>query len=297
MNRFVEEWFKPREWLVGHQRKVEIGPRAIIMGILNVTPDSFSDGGEFITAEKALERAQIMVAQGADVIDVGGESTRPGAEPVDQETEISRILPVIEILAKETNAIISIDTYRSEIAKVAIDAGAHIINDVWAGRKDSKICEVAAQSCSGYIAMHTSREREVHKDPIEDQALYFKQWDKEFSTAGISGVQLIFDPGIGFGKTGPAINLELLNRLDELHCLGKTSNAVGLMVGTSRKRFLGTITGKDAPERGVATAATSVVARMKGAAIFRVHDIEENRDALAIADALIAQQFGGSRDV
>lgn len=284
------EWFRPRDWQLGHDRRLTLGPRAVIMGVLNVTPDSFSDGGEFIDPKTAVQRAREMLGQGARIIDVGGESTRPGADSVDGETERARILPVIARLAAETDAILSVDTYRAKTAEAAVKAGAHIINDVWGCQKQPDIAGIAAKTSSGLIVMHTSRERQTLDDVIADQQAFFEQSRRVLSAHAVLDECLVVDPGFGFGKDG-SINLKLLNRLDQLHTVTPLHGSKGVLVGTSRKRFLGTITGRDASERGAATAATSVIARMKGAAIFRVHDIAMNRDALAVADALIASAF------
>lgn len=284
------EWFRPRDWQLGHDRRLKLGPRAVIMGVLNVTPDSFSDGGEFIDPKTAVQRAREMLGQGARIIDVGGESTRPGADSVDGETERARILPVIARLAAETDAILSVDTYRAKTAEAAVKAGAHIINDVWGCQKQPDIAGIAAKTSSGLIVMHTSRERQTLDDVIADQQAFFEQSRRVLSAHAVLDECLVVDPGFGFGKDGN-INLKLLNRLDQLHTVTPLRGSKGVLVGTSRKRFLGTITGRDASERGAATAATSVIARMKGAAIFRVHDIAMNRDALAVADALIASAF------
>jgi len=291
-----EEWFWPRKWKLAHKKSIEIGPKAIIMGILNVTPDSFSDGGEHNHIESAIKRAHEMVEQGVSIIDIGGESTKPDASPVDESTEQSRVLPVIEALTTEIDVLVSIDTYRASTAEQAIKAGAHIVNDIWALQADPRMAEVVDVSKAGLVAMHNSRDRDVLTDPIKDQKHFASETNKAMEWNIIDEIRCIWDPGIGFGKDEKT-NLKLLNRLDELHYFdGPKFGHCGLLVGTSRKRFLGAITGREAANRGVATAATSVVARMKGAAIFRVHDIEENRDALAIADALIASSFGWTRD-
>ncbi|MEE9313713.1 MAG: dihydropteroate synthase [Rhizobiaceae bacterium] len=273
--------FAPRVWSLAHGCSLTVGPKALIMGVLNVTPDSFSDGGKFIALREAETRARDMIEQGAVIIDVGGESTRPGAEEVDGKTERERVLPVIEMLAATTDTLISIDTYRADTAKAAVRAGAHIVNDVWGCQREPDIAKFAAETGAGLAIMHTSRDREVLPNVMKDQIQFLKRSLDIASKAGVGSDKIILDPGFGFGKD-MTVNLHILNRIEELHTLG-----FPLLIGTSRKRFLGTITGQDAEERGVATAATSVVARMKGAAIFRVHDIVENRDALAVTDALI----------
>lgn len=280
------EPFAPSIWKLAHGKELELGRKSVIMGVLNATPDSFSDGGDFVDPSRALTRAKEMQAQGAHIIDVGGESTRPGADPVDGETERQRVLPIIQNLARQEDFIISIDTYRAETAHQAVEAGAHIVNDVWGCQREPDIANVAAETGAGLAIMHTGRERELLPDIIDDQITFLKRSLEVAATANVKADQIILDPGFGFAKDAD-MNLELLNRLEELRSLNHH-----LLIGTSRKRFLGSITGREAPDRGVATAATSVVARMKGAAIFRVHDIEENKDALAVADALIASSFG-----
>ncbi len=278
--------FAPKFWQLAHGKQLQLGPRALIMGVLNVTPDSFSDGGAFVDTNQALIRAKEMQSQGAHIIDIGGESTRPGAEPVDGETERRRVLPIIEKLAEVGEFAISIDTYRAETARQAIKAGAHIVNDVWGCQREPDIANIAAETKAGLAIMHTGRDRELLPDIIEDQITFLKRSLKIVAEAKVEPDHIILDPGFGFAKDAD-MNLELLHRLKELHTLNHN-----FLIGTSRKRFLGAITGRETQDRGVATAATSVVARMKGAAIFRVHDIEENRDALAVADALIASSFG-----
>ena len=274
--------FAERCWPLAHGRSLTLGPRALIMGVLNVTPDSFSDGGEFIDPNAALDRAAAMEAAGAHIIDVGGESTRPGAQPVDAATERDRILPVIERIAKGLDVAISVDTYRASTAQAALEAGAHIVNDVWGCQREPALAQAAARTGAGLVIMHTSREREPCSDPIDDQRAFLTRSLAIAASAGVRDEAILLDPGFGFGKEADT-NWQLLARLDELHGLGRP-----LLVGTSRKRFLGAATGRDAPQRDDATAATSVVARCKGAAIVRVHDVARNRDALAVADATLA---------
>ena len=276
--------FKPQDWKLAHTQKLILGPKAIVMGILNVTPDSFSDGGKFEGVETCIAQASKMLEEGASIIDVGGESTRPGAKPVSAQEEQDRVLPVIEGLSKNSNAILSIDTYRASTAKLAINAGAHIINDVWGFQKDPDIAKVAFEHKTGCCAMHTGRERTKQSDVIKDQFNFLEQSLKHMKSAGINNNQIVMDPGFGFAKTNHEC-IELLARFEELHALGYP-----LLVGTSRKRFIGHFTGQDADNRDIGTAATSVVARMKGAHLFRVHDVSTNVQALAMADAMIASR-------
>lgn len=276
------------KWHLAHDRHLELGPRSQIMGILNVTPDSFSDGGKFVQHDAALRQAMTLVEDGASIIDVGGESTRPGATPVDVETEKKRILPVIRDMARETNALISVDTYRAETARDAIAAGAHIINDVWGLQLEPDMAHVAAETRAGIVIMHTGRGREVRLPPIEDQLKFFEKSLEIASKAGIRAESIVLDPGFGFGKETTAVNLELMARFERLAVLG-----MPLLVGTSRKRLLGSLTGLEPRDRDIATAATSAILRLKGASIFRVHNVAVNRDALAVADAIV--NFGPTR--
>lgn len=275
------EYFRPTTWSLAHGRVLQLGPSAVVMGILNVTPDSFSDGGDFIDPARALAGAQNMLEQGATIIDVGGESTKPGATPIDGETERSRILPIIEVLAEKTDALISVDTYRADTALAAVNSGAHIINDVWGCQKEPELARVAAETGAGLVIMNTRREREVLDDLLEDAKEFLSRSLHIAKEAGVKTEQIALDPGFGFSPT-TAHDIPILSGLERLHALG-----FPLLIGTSRKRFLGEISGREPKERGAATSATSVIGRMKGAAIFRVHDIPENKDALAVADALI----------
>ncbi len=271
-----------RSWKLAHGRSLALDGRALVMGILNVTPDSFSDGGHFARLENALAQANRMIAEGADIIDIGGESTRPGAAAVSASEEQDRVLPVIEALAVETNAILSIDTYREETARLAISAGAHIVNDVWGLQREPGIARVAAETGAGLVIMHTGREREKLPDVIEDQFVFLHRSIEIAREAGIAEEAILLDPGFGFAKDAGE-NIELMNRLGELSALG-----FPLLVGTSRKRFIGHMTGREvAEDRDAATAATSVALRLRGAAAFRVHDVAMNRDALKVADAML----------
>jgi dihydropteroate synthase len=268
-------------WTLAHGRTLELGDRSLIMGILNVTPDSFSDGGRFNRLETAVSHAERMVAEGATIIDIGGESTRPGAEPVAAEEEQRRILPVIEKVAALPGAIVSVDTYRAETARLAVEAGAHIVNDVWGLARDTAIADLAESTGAGLVIMHTGRERQKLRDVIEDQQLFLRNSLEIAAKAGVKESQIVLDPGFGFAKDADE-NLALIARFEELRAFGYP-----WLVGTSRKRFIGTVTGRDGDERDIGTAATSVVLRMKGAAIFRVHDVAMNRAALDMADAVL----------
>ena len=276
-------FFKPLIWRLAHGRALELGPKAAIVGILNVTPDSFSDGGHFLAVEQALAQARRMIAEGADVIDVGGESTKPAAVPVTAAEEQGRVLPVIEALAGD-GVLISVDTYRAETARLAVEAGAHIVNDVWGLQRETDIARVAADSGAGLTIMHTGRGREKRADVIDDQFAFLGDSLEIAKAAGVLYEQIVLDPGFGFAKETPEENFDLMVRFEELQRF-----SFPLMVGASRKRFIGAATGREPADRGPGTAATSAILRLKGAALFRVHDVAINRDALAIADAMIAR--------
>ncbi|MFD1744078.1 dihydropteroate synthase [Rhizobium helianthi] len=255
------------------------------MAIVNVTPDSFSDGGVHDTVDAAVQHALACVEQGAAILDIGGESTRPGAVPVSPEEEQGRVLPVIRALAQKTEALISIDTYRANTARLALEAGAHIVNDVYGLRFDAAMAEVVAATGAGLVMMHTGRGREAEKlpDAVADQFSFFERQLSVAEQAGIKPDRIVLDPGFGFAKDR-AEDFALMARFEELKDL-----AMPLLVGTSRKRFIGHVTGRDAAgERDVGTAATTVALRLAGASIFRVHNVAVNRDALRMADAILA---------
>ncbi|MCH4559564.1 dihydropteroate synthase [Mesorhizobium sp. USDA 4775] len=272
-----------RRWQLAHGRHLDLGGKAVVVGVLNITPDSFSDGGLFDAPEAALAQARRMIGEGARIIDVGGESTRPGAAAISASEEQARILPVIEALARSGDVLISVDTYRAETARLAVAAGAHIVNDVWGLQREPDIARVAAETGAGLIIMHTGRDREKLPDVIADQFAFLERSLEVARRNGIADDRIVLDPGFGFAKETAQENLELMARFSELHALG-----FPLMAGTSRKRFIGTVTGRDAADRAAGTAATSVILRLKGAHLFRVHDVAINVDALAVADAMLA---------
>lgn len=276
-----------RRWQLAHGRHVDLGGKALVVGILNVTPNSFSDGGQFDSLERALAQAERMAGEGAAIIDVGGESTGPRATPVSAAEEQARVLPVIAELAKRGQTLLSIDTYREETARLAVAAGAHIVNDVWGLQRDPAMASLAAETGAGIVIMHTGRERQKLPDVIADQFAFLKKSLEIARAAGIADESIVLDPGFGFAKETAEENLDLMARFSELHALG-----FPLMAGTSRKRFIGTVTGREPGDRAVGTAATSVVLRLKGAHLFRVHDVAINVDALAIADAMVARETG-----
>lgn len=272
-----------RTWRLARGRTLELGRDAVLMGILNVTPDSFSDGGQFLDVDQACAQAAFMVGQGAAIIDIGGESTRPGGPPVSAEQEQARILPVIRAIAEATGALISVDTYRAETARLAIAAGAHIVNDVWGLQRDPDMAGVLAQSGAGVVIMHTGRDRDVDPDPVRDQHVFLDRSVAIARAAGVADDRIVLDPGFGFGKESPELNFALMRRFEELQAFG-----FPLLVGTSRKRFIGHATGREAPGRDPGTAATSVILRLSGADIFRVHNVALNADALKVVDAMIS---------
>lgn len=272
-------------WRVGHGRSLDLSERGAIMAIVNVTPDSFSDGGLHDTVDAAVRHALDCVQEGADILDIGGESTRPGAAEVSGEEEMARVVPVIAALRHRTDALISIDTYRAETARAAVAAGAHIINDVHGLQREPDIAAVAAEKGSGLCIMHTGRGREKLADAIADQRQFL---DRSLAIAARSSVAretIALDPGFGFAKESTEENMDLIARFEELHAFG-----LPLLVGTSRKRFLGALTGRDARDRDAATAATTVALRLKGASVFRVHNVAINRDAMLMADAMLAAE-------
>ena len=265
-------------------------PDAVVMGVINVTPDSFSDGGQWLDPAAAAAHGRELVAQGAAILDVGGESTRPGAQPVKQAEELARVVPVIERLAG-AGARLSIDTSKAAVAAAALDAGASIVNDVTALRGDPAMAALIAERRCDCCLMHMLGEpRTMQSDPrydddVVDDVKAFLAQRLEFALAqGIAAKRIWLDPGIGFGKTVDH-NLELLARLNELVAIGRP-----LVVGTSRKSLLGRLTGRRADSRLPGTIATNVLALAAGAHVFRVHDVAEVADALTVARAVLAGQ-------
>ena len=253
-----------------------------IMGILNVTPDSFSDGGKYNSVEAAIEQAKKMVADGAKIIDVGGESTRPGYERISDEEEIARVVPVIKALRREVPAIISIDTYKSAVARAAIEAGAHMINDIWGAKADPAMAAVAAAYNVPIILMHNrgnepySAYWEGFMSDIEESIAIAKQ-------AGVPDEHIILDPGIGFAKNLEQ-SIETMQRLDELSSLGYP-----VLLATSRKRMIGSILNLPVDERVEGTAATCAYGIMKGCHMMRVHDVKEVARTVKVVDALVGK--------
>ena len=268
------------------KRTFTLGKQTLLMGVLNVTPDSFSDGGIFFDKEKAIARGLKMVEEGADFIDIGGESTRPGSKPLGLDEELRRVIPVIEFLAKEMDVPISIDTYKSAVAKKAIDAGAQIINDISGLHLDPSLSQVAAKEDVPLVLMHIrgnpeTMQKNIHYESLFSEIIqYLKDSIQKAESAGIDSEQIIIDPGIGFGKTVED-NLLILKNLKEFKILGKP-----LLLGTSRKNFIGKILNADVTERLEGTLSTIVVGVLNGAHIIRCHDVLQAKRAIAIADAV-----------
>lgn len=262
-------------------KNIELGKKTLIMGILNVTPDSFSDGGRYNNLDSALEQAKKMVEDGVDIIDIGGESTRPGHTQISVEEEIGRVVPVIEMLSKELDVIISIDTYKYQVAEAALKAGAHIINDIWGLQYDNgEMAMLAAEYNVPVIAMHNQNGTEYSEDIILSMRKFFERTYEISDRYGISRDNIILDPGIGFGK-GMEENIEVLSRLEELRDMGR------ILLGTSKKRFIGTILGGlSTDERVEGTVATTVIGIEKGVDIVRVHNVLENKRAALVADRI-----------
>ncbi len=261
-----------------------------IMGVVNVTPDSFSDGGAFLDRDAAVAHGLRLTFEGADLLDIGGESTRPGAAPVAADEELARVLPVIAgIRARDPRVRISIDTSKAAVAAAALDAGADYVNDVTALRGDPGMAALVAERGVDVCLMHmlgtprTMQAEARYDDVVADVVAFLSERVDAAVAAGIARERIEIDPGIGFAKTIEH-NLELLRRLDELTVLGRP-----IVLGTSRKSFLGTITGREAAERVPATLATLVMGLERGATTFRVHDVAPARDALAVAAATLAR--------
>ncbi|WP_164018727.1 dihydropteroate synthase [Pyxidicoccus trucidator] len=271
------------------------GTRTYVMGVVNVTPDSFSDGGRFFDAEAAIAHGVALAEAGADLLDVGGESTRPGSQPVDAEEEVARVLPVIQGLRARTSVPLSVDTTKAAVAREVLKAGAHLINDITGFRSDPDLPRVVAEAGAACCLMHiqgtpaTMQQSPRYDDVVDEVLAFLEDALARAEAAGVPRGRILLDPGIGFGKTVDH-NLFLLRRLGELRVLG-----LPLLVGTSRKGFLGKLTGgKPATERLAATlGSVAAMAALGGADVVRVHDVVEARDALVVADAIRQGMEGG----
>jgi dihydropteroate synthase len=280
-------------WSVG-TRTIDLQDHGMIMGILNVTPDSFSDGGKFAECAAAVRHALDMVDQGADIIDVGGESTRPGSSPVSEFDELSRVIPIIRALRDESDVLVSIDTSKARVAEAALEAGANIINDVAGLRSDVRMLEAAAATNAGIIIMHmkgdprTMQAAPHYEDACKEVAAFFQEREATALAAGISPYRILFDPGIGFGKM-VAHNLQLLENLDYLSPGGRP-----VLLGVSRKSFIGRVLDSDEiADRYWPTIALTSFARERGARVFRVHDVGPNVHALRMTEAILSRGKAG----
>jgi len=278
---------RARLWRIG-KHVFDVSRRGLIMGVLNVTPDSFSDGGEFFTADKAVERGVVLAREGAHIIDVGGESTRPGSEGVVVEEELRRVIPVIEKLRAKVDVPLSIDTSKAEVARAALGAGASIVNDITGCRADQRMLPLIAQTKSALIVMHmqgvprTMQIEPRYADVVEEISEFFRQQYARAIGLNIDPMAIAFDPGIGFGKTLEH-NLELLARLERLRAHDRP-----LVVGLSRKSFLGKLIGSpEIRDRLVPGLALTSLLRARGADVFRVHDVKESVYALQVTEAVL----------
>ncbi len=266
--------------------QLPLDEHTLIMGILNVTPDSFSDGSEAFGLQNAVDRGLALESAGAHILDIGGESTRPGSDPVSLDEELERVIPVIEALSKKTKVPISIDTYKSEVAMLALKAGAHIVNDISAGKFSEDMPEVIAEFDAGVVLMHikgTPRDMQknpAYRDVMEEVSFFLMNAVINFRSRGVDKSSILVDPGIGFGKKLQH-NLELMRRVDELKKL-----ANGVLIGPSRKSFIGEITGSSVEDRLAETISAAVSCAIYGADIVRVHDVSPVDRALKVAEAI-----------
>jgi dihydropteroate synthase len=254
----------------------KIGTRPVVMGILNLTPDSFSDGGKFAAAEAALSHAKRMAAEGSDIIDVGGESTRPGAVPVSEAQELARIEPVLTALAGTLDIPLSIDTYKANVAACAIEHGAVMVNDVWGLQKDPAMAETIAAAEAAVVVMHNRTQKDASVDIIADIRSFFARSLSLAKKAGIPRSHIILDPGVAFGKTSRQ-NIEVITHLAELLDFG-----CPILIGVSRKAFLGSLSRSKVESQLIGTVAANLAACAAGASVFRVHDVAEHVAALSV---------------
>ena len=263
-------------------REFDINNHTYIMGILNVTPDSFSDGGKFSMLDSALFHVEEMIAEGMDILDIGGESTRPGYQMLSEEEEIARIMPVIEAVKSRFDVPVSLDTYKSKVTKAGIVAGVDLINDIWGLKYDKEMAKVIKAADIPCCLMHNRKEAD-YRNFMEEVAADLAETIRLANEAGIGGDKIILDPGVGFGKSYE-YNLEIMNRLDELKIFGYP-----ILLGASRKSVIGLTLDLPVSERLTGTLVTTVIAVMKGCAFVRVHDIRENAQAIKMTEAILGR--------
>ena len=276
-----------RLWKIG-DRLFDLSQQGLIMGVLNVTPDSFSDGGNFFDAENAVQHGLKMAAEGAHIVDIGGESTRPGAHAVTPEEELRRVIPVIEQLRRKSEVIISIDTSKAEVARAAVRAGASIVNDITGGRGDAEMMPLIAETRAAFIIMHmrgtpqTMQMAPQYTNVVSEVSDFFRQQYARAIVYNIDPMAIAFDPGIGFGKTLEH-NLELLGQLERLRTCDRP-----IVIGVSRKSFLGKlIDSAQISDRSAPAVALTSLLRARGADVLRVHDVKENANALKVTEAIL----------
>ena len=261
-------------------KSIDTAEHTYIMGILNVTPDSFSDGGKWNTPDEALGRAEQMVRDGADIVDIGGESTRPGHEQITEEEEIQRVVPVIEAVKARIDVPVSVDTYKSRVAEAALKAGADLVNDIWGLKYDSRMAALIAETGAACCLMH-NKEKAEYEEFYQDMLRETEACVKIAREAGIPDNKIILDPGIGFGKTYE-MNLETLHYMERFHTFGYP-----MLLGTSRKSVIGLTLNLPADQREEGTLVTTVMAVMKKYAFVRVHDVKANKRAIQMAEAIL----------
>lgn len=264
-------------------REFDTKHHTYVMGILNVTPDSFSDGGKWNQRDRALKHVEEMIADGADILDVGGESTRPGHEQISDEEEIARVTPVIEVIKKEFDIPVSIDTYKSKVAEAALRSGADLVNDIWGFLYDDKMAEVVKRYQVAACLMH-NREQAIYKDFLTDMCADLRKCIKKAKAAGIGDDKIILDPGVGFGKTYE-MNLDVMKHLSIFHELGYP-----LLLGTSRKSMIGNALNLPVTEREEGTLVTTVMAVEQGCGFVRVHDVKKNKRAIQMTEAILERE-------
>lgn len=264
-------------------RNFDTENRTYIMGILNVTPDSFSDGGRFHQLDAALRHAEEMIQEGADIIDIGGESTRPGHTVITDEEEISRVTPVIEAVKSRFDIPVSVDTYKGAVAEAALQSGADLVNDIWGFKHDIRVAELTAKYKAACCLMH-NRHEAVYENFLDDMAADMEECVRIAREAGVADDKIILDPGVGFGKTYE-MNLEAINHVEILRRLG-----FPILLGTSRKSVIGLTLDLPADQRVEGTVATTVIGVLKGCAFVRVHDVKENCRAIKMTEAILGRR-------